>query len=86
MILFQVTFYDALAPDLKLFYEVNLEIDPEEVAQICEQTLGQSTNDVWHLRRLHRITASRFHNIMRARQRITRWNRFSESISGTVGY
>ena len=82
MPLFQVSFYDELAPDLKMFYEVNVEIDPEEVALICEQTLGQSTNDDWYLRRKHRVTASRFHKIMVGRKKETRWKRFDETIPG----
>ena len=76
------SFYDELAPELKIFYELNVEIDPEQVAEICEETLGQSTNDNWLIRREHRVTASRFHKIKIGQKKETRLKRFYEKIPG----
>ena len=76
------SFYDELAPELKIFYELNVEIDPEQVAEICEETLGQSINDNWLIRRENRITASRFHKIKIGQKKETRLKRFYEKIPG----
>lgn len=69
------TFYSFHLPsigDIKSACECvknSLEISPEEIKQIDQQTVEQSLSDKWYAVRRHRLTASVFHSVICRREK-----------------
>ena len=74
----QVSYYEKLPLDVRMFYDQNVKIDSSKTAKICEKTLGQADNSDWRLLRKFRITASTFHKILRAKKKETRLEYFKQ--------
>lgn len=75
---FQVSYYEKLPLDVRMFYDDKVDIDSEAAAPLCEKTLGQADNSDWRLLRKYRVTASTAHRILRANKRDTRLKYFEE--------
>ena len=61
----------------RIFYLEQVILNPEEAANLCNLTIGQSTSSAWRSARKVRITASRADGIFRATKDHTRLSNFN---------
>lgn len=58
------------------FLETTLKLSDEKIKEICQKTIGQSSNETWLIARKNRLTSSNFGVILSAIKR----NRFPPSL------
>ena len=66
-------------PDLEAFYSASVRADREKCRAICSKTVLQGKSPDWLIERQSRITASKAHQILKARKSTTRHKYFFSS-------
>jgi putative phage-type endonuclease len=56
-----------ISPELKTFYDLKINVTSDKRLEICTETVSQASNLIWKCERRKRISASRAHQIFRAK-------------------
>ncbi len=67
-----------ISSELKTFYDLKINLTCDKRIKVCQDTVTQASNLIWRIERRKRISASRAHQIVRAKSKKTALKYFFE--------